>query len=162
MKCKVIIFFLLICTFVFAESVQVENQKGRVCILSYKSAFKDDLSASLTKDLQSAGYSVTIEDMLKGGDYNAGDFGAVILLSGMYMGKVRSEAADYIKANNYAPNIVYVYTHSIEGSPYGKKGNVLDKNRIDVITSASVSRKSEEFAELKVTILKATMRILKK
>lgn len=143
-----------------AKTYPAANAKARVCILAYDTEFKRNLTAALARDLNAAGIAVIADSVKNHRNYRAADYDAVIVLSGMRMGGVLTEAADFIEANDYAPNIIYVFTHKIEGSPYGKKGNVLDRNRIDAVTSASVSKTEAAFSAVEKEIFDRATKVI--
>jgi len=143
-----------------AKTYPAANAKARVCILAYETEFKRNLTAALALDLNANGITVIADSVKNHRNYRAADYDAVIVLSGMRMGGVLTEAADFIKANDYAPNIIYVFTHKIEGSPYGRKGNVLDSNRIDAISSASVSKTEAAFGAVEKQIFDSATKLI--
>lgn len=143
-----------------AKTYPAANEKARVCILAYDTEFKRDLTAALALDFNANGITVIADSVKNHCTYRAADYAAVIVLSGMRMGGVLTEAADFIKANGYAPNIVYVFTHKTEGSPYGRKGNVLDSNRIDAVSTASVPKTEAAFGVVEKEIFDRAMKVI--
>ena len=115
------------------------------------------MTEALVQDLNSRGISVMVDTFLNSNKYNTADYDVFILLSGAFMFSPRSKAVKFIKANNYSSNIIYVFTS--EDSPYG---NVLDKNKIDAISCASVEKNEKTFDKVKNKIIKIALKILSK
>jgi hypothetical protein len=154
-----LLIFLPSSSSLFAENHPAANSRASICILAYDTEFKKNLTAALVKDFNSKGISVTVDSATNGGKNKASDYNAVILLSGAKYGRALPKAVEYIKANNYSANIVYVFTTSTSTSPYGK---ALDENKIDAITSASKSKNVNALDEVKNQIMEKTMKILGK
>ncbi len=164
---RIFIGFLSIffCSPLFAEIYPVENSTANICILAYDTEFKRSLTAALVQEFNSKGISVTVDSVSNRGKYSSVDYDAVILLSGVKAGKPLSGAIEYIKKNNYSSNIVYVFTHGKSNKfpmPYGRGDKVLDKNKIDAVTSASIAKNDQAFEEVKNKIIEKVMEVLGK
>jgi hypothetical protein len=152
---------ILSCPALSAEVHPAANARAGVCILSADTSFKRSLTMALVKDLNSRGISVAVDADSRGGEYRAADYGAVILLSGMRMGRPLPGAVEFIKANDYSPNIIYVFTHTTADRPYGKEGKgILDRARIDAISSPSLASAGAAFAGLEREIVERALRLL--
>ena len=155
-----IFFVLLFSNFILStDEFSVIGSKARVCILSYDTEFKKSMAEALIKDLNSRGISVITDNIRNIKKYSAADYDAVILLSGAMIFSPRSHAVKFIKTNNYSSNIIYVFTTSNDTSPYD---SLLDKKKIDAVTSASTTEGDKEFDEVKNEIIERIMQILDK
>ena len=151
--------FILFNSVLFAEEDIIENSETKICILAYDTEFKKNLTEALVQDFNSKGISVIVDTISNESQYSAADYNVIILLSGAFMGNPRSKAVRFIKTNNYSSNIIYVFT-TRKNSPYG---TVLDKDKIDAITSASITDDNKIlFDKVKNKIIEKVMKVLSK
>ena len=148
---------LLLGSIVFAQSDDSGNKTGEICILSYKSNFKNELAGDLKEYFGSMGIHVTVDSISNYKEHDADDYDAVILLSAVMAGRPRAKGVNYIKENDYSPNIIYVFTTGGNNDPYGRG---LDKSRIDAITTASRAD-GQKYSDMKEQIIKRTLEIIR-
>lgn len=130
--------------------VSVEEPLARVCILGYSTEFKLALAETLARELSSRGAEVVIDDMSRAAMHPAGSYHAVIVLSGIEAFRALPQPTDYIKAQGYAENLVYVFPYTLFNRPYSRG---IDKRRIDAITCASTIEESGNVESVTATVL---------
>ena len=143
----------------FAENTVTNATKPSVCILSYDTEFKRKLTDALVKDLAAKDILVTTDSISNIGKYGIDRFDAVILLANIEKFGPLPIAPEYIISNNYSPKIVYVSTYKLFAIPYG---SILDKKKIDAVTSASDVSSGKAVEETKNKIMAKTLKILDK
>jgi hypothetical protein len=126
---------------VSTESFPAGAGSIEILILSRNTEFKSVVRTAIIEALNEEGISVLVDDMGKTDLYDAAQFEAVILLSGIQAFRPLPEAIDYIIRNDYADNIVYVSTYSLFATPYGRS---LKRNQVDAITAASKVEKKDK------------------
>jgi hypothetical protein len=151
--------FVLLSVTLFAEVFRTANSKTNICILTYETAFKKNLTAVLIQDFKAKGMNVTVDTVSNGSNYKASDYNAVILLSAVQAFGPLPKTTEYIIKNKYSSNIIYFSTYSMFNLPYGFS---LDKKKIDAVTSASVSSDKKVLEEAKNKIVERAMKVLNK
>ncbi len=119
---------------VASETFSVEGAEREVLILSQGTLFKERLRSGLVEELNSTGTSVFVDAIDNHTKYDPEDYDAVILLSGIEAFRPLPEAPEFINTHDYQGNIVYVSTHYLFAVPYGR---LIDKKKVDAVTSAS-------------------------
>jgi hypothetical protein len=149
-----VLLLFMVTSYLYSETISTANSKVGVCILNYKTQFKEALTAALVQELNSRNITVTVDTVSNGTQFNPANYGAVILLSAVQAFNPLPKTAEYIISNNYSSNIVYFSTYSMFNLPYGP----IDHKKIDAITSASDLKTLEE---AKKKIMAKTLEILK-
>ena len=107
---------------------------GTALVLTHGTEFKLAILDEIGPELPAMGLSAQVDDLANHAQYDAGDFDIVVLLSGVQAFHPRPEAPAFIKANDYAENIVFFSTYTATNWPYGLR---LNRNKIDAVTAAS-------------------------
>jgi hypothetical protein len=147
-----ILFFVMSFSCATSENYLLNNPDGKACILYYESNYKIEIMKNLASKLNNYNISVYTDTFDKKDQYNPENYNAVILLSGAFISNPLPLAADYIKKNNYAGNIIYFCTTKNDAYGY-----LIDKNKIDAITSASsknIDNAKEQINEIIQKVLK--------
>lgn len=114
--------------------VSAEIPVARVCVLGYATEFKLALAQSVASELSSRNVEVVVDDMSRAAMHPAAGYDAVVVLSGIEALRALPQPSDYIKAQDYAENLVYVFPYTLFNRPYTRG---IDRRRIDAITCAS-------------------------
>ena len=137
-----------------AGNHDIADARNTACILYYPSLFKETLVKDLVRDLNAKAINVAVDDINNSGLHPAARYDVVILLSGCKAGATLPLAPAYIKANDYASNIIYFSAYTLWAIPYNAD---LPKGKVDAITAAS-SKGTKEIQATESDILAATMK----
>lgn len=135
---------------VASETFSVEGAQREVLILSQGTLFKERLRSGLVKELNGAGTTVFVDSIDNHTEYNPNDYDAVVLLSGIEAFRPLPQAPEFINTHDYPGNIVYVSTHYLFAVPYGR---LIDKKKVDAVTSASKPDEQEKVEKTKEEII---------
>ena len=158
-KCFFVIIFVLNSLFLsFCEESSISKS---VCILYYDSHFKQELLNRLEKELVATNFSVVTDNIKNYNKYPATKYNAVILLSATEKFGPIPAAREYIVKQNYSPNIIYFSSYDKFNMPYGFILEGPDRNKIDVITAATVTYTEQDITIAKDKVMKRLQQIIK-